>query len=147
MAAHIVNPGSPLVFLVQRAATHVAEGATLGEVATTMARERVSAVLVGRGATAIVTERDLSRGLAAGFGPGDPVDELVTRHLIVVPASTSIVDGAALMLNEEIRHLVLDTGGGTNAVVSLREVMAALLQAVEPRIWLSSLRLAILETP
>jgi hypothetical protein len=35
----------------------------------------------------------------------------------------------------------------TDAMVSLREVMAALLQAVEPHIWLMSLHMTILESP
>jgi signal-transduction protein with cAMP-binding, CBS, and nucleotidyltransferase domain len=147
MATHIVNPGSLLVFLVQRAAIHLRDGATLGDVAAAFAREGVTAVLVGPGANSIITERDLASGLAAGLGPDDAIDVLVTRHVVVVGSTTSVVDGAAMMLNQEIRHLVIDTGGNTFAMVTLREVMAALLQAVEPRIWLSSLRLAILDAP
>jgi hypothetical protein len=57
----------------------------------------------------------------------------------------SVVDGCATMLNEDVRHLVVETDHGP-AVLSLRDVAAVLLQASDPHIWLSSLRIKI-ETP
>jgi hypothetical protein len=48
----------------------------------------------------------------------------VASHPICVPANTSVVDAAALVLNQEIRHLVIDGCADGPAVVSLRAVMA-----------------------
>ena len=50
------------------------------------------------------------------------------------------------MLNEQVRHLVVELDGGTLAVVSIRDLLAVLLQAVDSRLWLRSLCVAI-ETP
>lgn len=147
MSMRIVNPISPLAMLAQRPAVHVGLGATLGEAALVMESHSVTAVLVGDGIQGILTEGDLTRGLAAGLGADDPVAPLVSRTVLFARPGTSVVEGASLMLNEEIRHLVVDAGEGVFAVVSLREVMAALLQAVEPHLWLTSLRLAIVPAP
>ena len=51
------------------------------------------------------------------------------------------------MLNQEIRHLVIDGCADGPAVVSLRAVMAVLLQAVTPHIWLDRLRVAVSARP
>ena len=56
-----------------------------------------------------------------------------------------IVDAAALMLNEEVRHLVVDFPGGNVGVISLRDIAAVLLQTASPHIWLSMLRVAVEE--
>lgn len=59
--------------------------------------------------------------------------------------ATSVVDACAVMLNEEVRHLLVDVDGALG-VLSLRDVAAVLLQTAEPHIWLASLRVAI-DTP
>jgi hypothetical protein len=66
----------------------------------------------------------------------------VASHPISVSANTSVVDAAALgvvdaaalMLKQEIRHLAIDGCGEGPAVVSLWDVMPVLLQAVTPRL-------------
>jgi CBS domain-containing protein len=60
----------------------------------------------------------------------------------VVPGDCSVMDAGAVMLNEEVRHLIVELGDGVG-IVSLREVMAVLLCAVNPKIWLARLRVAV----
>jgi hypothetical protein len=60
-----------------------------------------------------------------------------------VGALMPLVDGAALMLNDEIRHLIIEFPDGHEGVVSLRDIVAVLLQTASPELWLTSLRLAI----
>jgi signal-transduction protein with cAMP-binding, CBS, and nucleotidyltransferase domain len=110
-----------------------------------MRNANVSSVLVGP-ERHIATERDLTRALAAGLRPEEPIGT-VASHPICVPANTSVVDAAALMLNQEIRHLVIEGCAEGLAVVSLRDVMAVLLQAVTPHIWLERLRVAVSAPP
>jgi hypothetical protein len=50
------------------------------------------------------------------------------------------------MLNQEVRNLVVDCPGGIEAVVSLRTVMAVLLQMASPDLWLTRLRVALRTT-
>jgi CBS domain-containing protein len=119
----------------------VPAGISLEEAALTMRKANVSSLLVGH-ERHIATERDLTRALAAGLRPEEPIGT-VASHPISVSANTSVIDAAALMLNQEIRHLVIDGGANGPAVVSLRAVMAVLLQAVTPNIWLEPLRVAV----
>ena len=70
---------------------------------------------------------------------------VASRDPLRVSASSPLVDAAALMLTEEIRHLVIEFPDGRDGVVSLRDIVAVLLQTANPQ-WVTSLRLAI-ETP
>jgi CBS domain-containing protein len=137
----VVHGQSPLSALVSRTSVTVAVDCTLADAVATMEAAGVSALLVGAHA-AIITERDIARAL----GHGVPVDEVVGRvatpYPLVVSGSMSVVDGCATMLNEHVRHLVVETDHGP-AVLSLRDLAAALLQASDPHIWLSSLRVKI----
>jgi signal-transduction protein with cAMP-binding, CBS, and nucleotidyltransferase domain len=123
-------------------AVRVRATTTLSEAAQVMLEENVSSLVVDPRGERFLTERDLSRALAGGFGPDDPVD-VVSTDSVRVPAGTSVVDAAAIMLNNHVRHLVIDGWEDGVAVVSLRAVMAVLLQAVTPELWLEPLRLAI----
>jgi signal-transduction protein with cAMP-binding, CBS, and nucleotidyltransferase domain len=102
----------------------------------------VSSVLVGTNG-AIATERDLTRALAAGLSSETPILAVSSRHPVRVLADLPLVDGAALMLNEEIRHLVIGFPDGSEGVVSLRDIVAVLLQTASPELWLSSLRVSV----
>jgi CBS domain-containing protein len=102
----------------------------------------VSSVLVGAHGS-IATERDLARGLAAGLSTETPVLTVASRHPVRVAADLPLVDAAALMLNEEIRHLIIEFRDGSEGVISLRDIVAVLLQTASPELWLSSLRLSV----
>ena len=93
-----------------------------------------------------MTERDLARALGAGHSPEEPVGVVTTRHPVAVSGDDTVVTAAARMLNEEVRHLVVELPGGAVGVVSMRDVLAVLLGAAEPHIWLASLRIEI-ESP
>ena len=92
---------------------------------------------------AIATERDLTRAVAAGLSSDEPIMVVASRDPLRVGASSPLVDAAALMLTEEIRHLVIEFPDGREGVVSLRDIVAVLLQTANPQLWVTSLRLAI----
>jgi CBS domain-containing protein len=146
MEATILGPTSAIGNLVSRAPVRVPVSATLQEAACVMREANVASALVGEGA-AIATERDLTTALADGLSPGDPITAVMTVNPVRTSASTTVLDAAALMLNQEIRHLVIDRSDGSAWVVSLREVMAVLLQSAAPHLWLTSLRLAVESHP
>jgi CBS domain-containing protein len=58
-------------------------------------------------------------------------------------ASATVVDAAAEMLRHEIRHLVVKVGGAVLGIVSLLEVIAVLLQPLDPTVWVATLRAAL----
>jgi len=114
--------------------------APVAEVGREMVRLDVSALLVdGLG---LVTERDVLRALTDGVDPDSPVAAITRWEPLVVDPCTTVVDAAATMLNQRLRHLVVDLAAA-RAVVSLRDVTAVLLQTANPQLWLTSLRVAV----
>ena len=102
--------------------------------------------LLLEGRAGIVTERDLARAHGAGCAATDPVVAIASRHPVTVPGTTTVIAAAGLMLNEQVRHLLVELDTGAVGVVSIRDLLAVLLQAADPQLWLTSLRVAI-ETP
>ena len=141
----VVDPRSPVSKLATREAVAVPESCALAEAVEVMRGADVSALVVGDGA-GIVTERDLARALGAGRALTDAVDMIATRNPLTVSGDMTVIAAAGLMLNEHVRHLLVQLDGGTVGVVSIRDVLAVLLQAVDPHVWLTSLRVAM-ESP
>lgn len=115
---------SPVSALINRAPVCVDGSTTLGEAVDRMADAGVSCALVD-GATAIVTERDLTRALGAGLGRGEPVSAVATSEPTVVACDVTVEETADVMLTRQLRHLVVDVHGQP-AVVSIRDVLAAM---------------------
>lgn len=130
----IVGPHSPVGGLAQRPVCIGADW-TLQAVADAMREADVSAVLVGRD-QAIVTERDLTRALTAGLGSQDQVAAICVTDLIYVDEETPVVQAATEMLRHEIRHLILrNWRGEVTGVVSWRDVLGVLVDAMDPGVW------------
>ena len=142
MLTSVVDLRSPISALV-REATHVSSNATLTSAARAMREANVSAVLVGPGRDAILTERDMALALAAEFPAEGPVSDIATPNPLIVLSTIDTLDAVTLMLNHQVRHLVVESPGGTIGIVSLRELMAVLLQAAKPEIWLSNMRVEV----
>jgi CBS domain-containing protein len=140
MALNVVHIQSPVSALVNQVALSVSPDDSLASAARAMQAQNVSALLVGPGVSAIVTERDVTRAMAVGCSPMAPVAESATPFPVTVEGGTDILEVAALMLNQEIRHAVVELEDGSVGIVSLRTIMAVLLQAAQPQVWLSALR-------
>lgn len=141
MTLALVGPKAEVGQLVLGPAVVVPTDSTIRDAARTMARAGVSSVLV-EGVEAIVTERDLAEAVADGLDVYGPVTSIAADRPVTIDAHTSVVDAAATMLNRGVRHLVVREGDQVG-VVSLRSIMAVLLQALEPSVWLSGLRFSL----
>jgi CBS domain-containing protein len=131
----VVGPHSPVAGLAQPP-VRVGADWTLHAAADAMREANVSAVLVGSD-QAIVTERDLSRALSIGLGPQDRVGAICVTDLIHVDEDTLVVEAAAQMFRHEIRHLLLrNWRSEVIGVVSLRDVLGVLLDAMDPAVWI-----------
>jgi signal-transduction protein with cAMP-binding, CBS, and nucleotidyltransferase domain len=142
MTLHVLDARSDVGRLVSREPVRVGDDATVADAAAVMRHANVSSVLVGAHG-AIATERDLTRALAAGLPADELISTVASRHPVRVASNVAVVDAAALMLNDEIRHLIVDFPDGREGVVSLRDALAVLLQSARPELWLTSLRLAV----
>jgi signal-transduction protein with cAMP-binding, CBS, and nucleotidyltransferase domain len=100
-----------------------------------MGQANVSAVLVAPDQT-LVTERDLTRALHAGLGSEDQVAAIGATDLIHLDEDTTVIQAAIDMLHHEIRHLLLrNWRGQITGVVSLRDVLGVLVDAMDPAVW------------
>ena len=75
--------------------------------------------------------------------PETKVAEIATPLPIAITEETEIIDAAALMLNQEVRHLTVELPTGSSGIVPLRGILAVLLQAAQPELWLSTLRVKV----
>jgi CBS domain-containing protein len=80
----------------------------------------------------ILTERDLTRALAEDCEPGTPVATLASPHPVTIPPDATAMDAATLMLRDGIRHLVVAQGDHAVGIVSIRDLLAVLVQTVTP---------------
>ena len=102
---------------------------TLRTVATVLDRYEVGAAIVRHGDDpGLVSERDIVAALAAG---GDP-DELwgvdvMSPELIDVAPDTTIGEAARRMLDAGVRHLAIADGDDIVGVVSMRDLLAVLV--------------------
>jgi len=80
----------------------------------------------------IVTERDLTRALADGLESDTPVTAVASARPLTVTADSTVTDAATRMLRDGVRHLVVTRGDRAVGVISIRDVLGALLQTVTP---------------
>jgi CBS domain-containing protein len=141
-----VGPGSPVALIAHGKLVRVDADCSIGEAAQIMRTANISSALVAGPldqSPGIVTERDLARALAAGLGPGDGLSTVAVLHPVAVSSGMSIVDAAAKMLRDDIRHLLVEDDGILVGILSIRDVMAALLHSLSPEAWVETLRDAV----
>jgi CBS domain-containing protein len=125
-----VSPGSDTVaLLVGAPVAKVRVDATLHEVATAMVGACVGALVVGerRGApTGIVSERDLVRALAEGRDPdATRAGDIASTDLVWCAANATIAEVATEMMDEYVRHVLVEDRGRLVGIVSARDVLGA----------------------
>jgi CBS domain-containing protein len=109
--------------------------ATLGEAAAAMAERGVGAVVVlaGNAISAILTERDVMKAVAAGRDGSAPVSEWMTRHPDTIEPGDTTDHAASLMIHGGFRHLPVVEGGKVIGIVSIRDLMKVALDDRSPR--------------
>ncbi len=122
IAAILKSKGSSVV--------SVNPSATLGEVATVLARQSVGLVVVlgAEGALeGVVSERDVIRRLATD-GPwalNMSVEQAMTRNVITITPRASVDEAMAIMTAGNFRHLPVVDKGDLVGLISIRDVVRA----------------------
>ena len=113
----------------------VSEDATLGDAARAMAERGVGAVVVldGESISAILTERDVMKAVAAGKDGSAPVTEWMTRHPDTIEPSDTTDHAASLMIHGGFRHLPVVEDRKVVGIVSIRDLMRLALDDRSPR--------------
>jgi CBS domain-containing protein len=115
----------------------VAPQSTLREAARRMSERNVGAALLVDPAIGsypgIITERDLLNAIAAGHDPDvQRVADSATSDIVTVSADVSLEQAAEKMTKGGFRHLVVVTNGDAIGIVSMRDLMSALLESPSP---------------
>jgi CBS domain-containing protein len=112
----------------------IAPEATLGMAARVMRVNDVSALVVGHASdpVALVTERDLATAMADERPLDDQVATVASAAPLTVSPDDMIIDAVNLMLREHVRHLIVTRDHRLVGVVSMRDLLAALVAPDPP---------------
>ena len=86
-------------------------------------------VLNGEELVGVVSERDIARGVVLHHRTG--VRELMTTHVHTVAPETQVPECITLMHSCHIRHLPVVSSGSVLGVLSVRDLMGALIERHE----------------
>ena len=107
---------------------------TIVAAASAMAERGVAAVLVSEGTETygIVTDHDIvDRVVAEGLSPADTLlIHVMTPDPIAVGIDDTALDALLVMRDQETRHLLVKDGSQVTGVVSVRDLMRALVGAL-----------------
>jgi len=120
VAIILKNKGSDVV--------SVRPGTSVADIARLLAEHRIGAVPVvdaKGGLEGIVSERDLVRAIArSGQSVLErPVEDVMTRKVLVCKPADAIYDIMALMTENRIRHLPVVVSGKLEGVISIGDVV------------------------
>lgn len=114
----------------------IASSATVGDVVAALAERGVGALVVsddGRAVDGIVSERDVTRGLAErGSALLDhDVATIMTREVITCDMSTTVDELSSLMTEGRMRHVPVVVDGALCGIVSIGDVVKAYIRDLE----------------
>jgi signal-transduction protein with cAMP-binding, CBS, and nucleotidyltransferase domain len=113
--------------LVKRTPVTISSGATIKQAAEVFTREKIGLLVVASSvspvkAEAVISERDVVRAVAVGSPLTKTLDSIATKKLISVKRSDRPSKAVKLMLENGIRHLVVENDDGTLfGVLSIRD--------------------------
>jgi CBS domain-containing protein len=103
---------------------------SLREATQLMAKHRVGSAVVqdAEQLVGILTERDVLIAVASGTEPDAvTVQDIMTADVVTVGPNWDLIEAAGEMARRRIRHLVVYEGGQLIGVLSVRDVLPALL--------------------
>lgn len=113
--------------LIKRAPVTIPSSATIRQAAEVFAREKIGLLVVASSvspvkAEAVISERDVVRAVAKGTQLSAQLDTVATKKLVSVKRSDRPSKAIRLMMENGIRHLVVENDDGTLfGVLSIRD--------------------------
>jgi len=123
--------------VVSRTVLRVGLQDSLAEAARQMTARKVgSAIVMTDEGPGIITERDILRAVATSGDLGKArVEEYMTHNAITAFEDWDLREAAQKMADGGFRHLiVLDSGGQVQGILSIRDVLKALLREANPAV-------------
>jgi CBS domain-containing protein len=97
-------------------------------VADELAGDQIGVVVLGStgDVEGVISERDVVRGVADARDPADtPARELASKQVVWCDASATVREVADLMMEEYVRHVLLEEDGRLVGIVSARDLLGA----------------------
>ena len=110
----------------------VAPDSTLQDAAETLVADDVGLLVVGTAdqVQGVVSERDLVRAVALGRDPETTlVSDVASTRLVWCDATATVADVGELMMEEYVRHVLVEDAGRLAGVVSARDLLGAYVAA------------------
>ncbi|MDV3278585.1 MAG: CBS domain-containing protein [Nitrososphaerales archaeon] len=113
--------------LIKRKPVTISNNATIKQAAEVFTREKIGLLVVASSispvkALAVVSERDVVRAVAAGTPLGNPLQSIATAKLVSVKRGDRPSKAIKLMMENGIRHLIVENDDGTLfGVISIRD--------------------------
>ena len=113
--------------LIKRAPVTIPSSATIRQAAEVFAREKIGLLVVASSvspvkAEAVISERDVVRAVAKGTQLNAQLDTVATKKIVSVKRSDRPSKAVRLMMENGIRHLVVENDDGTLfGVLSIRD--------------------------
>jgi CBS domain-containing protein len=126
-----IRATDPIGSIVSTPVATVRPTATLRDAARLLAADRVGLLVVidHRGVRGVLSERDLVTAVADGEDVElERVADYLVDDLVTVDEAVSIDAAARTMSEAELRHLTVSRDGEVIGVVSIRDVVIALLE-------------------
>jgi signal-transduction protein with cAMP-binding, CBS, and nucleotidyltransferase domain len=113
--------------LIRRPPVTISGNATIRQAAEVFAREKIGLLVVATStsparALAVISERDVVRAVAAGTSLAAKLETVATKRLVSVKRSDMPSKAVRLMMDNGIRHLVVENDDGSLfGVLSIRD--------------------------
>jgi CBS domain-containing protein len=123
--------------LVGGTATVIGPEATIDDAAEALIHDGVGslAVVEGRRLVGIITERDIVRAVAEGADPEvEPVADWMSDAPDTFSPDVEVEEAAAWLLEMGYRHMPVMDGGELLGIVSIRDILWAIISGSEPGI-------------
>ena len=113
--------------LIHRSPVTISSSATIKQAAEVFVREGIGLLVIASSlnpvrAEAVLSERDVVRAVAAGMAAGTSLGAISTKKLVRIKRSEPLSRAVWLMMQNHIRHLVVENDDGTLfGVLSIRD--------------------------
>lgn len=136
--------------IITRPLLTISSGSTLLDAAKMMVENNLGLLVIRDSANktevaGVISERDIIRSIASGTTLQAPVDEVGTKVVVSIKASSEVAEAAKAMNKNKIRHVVvMDEHDRPIGVVSMRDLvgeratLTAILQSNEKEVFVGA---------
>ena len=102
--------------------------ATLRAVAESLTNDQIGVVVIGStvGVAGVISERDVVRAVAESRDPAaTPARDVASTKIVWCDQSATVREAAELMMEQYVRHVLLEENGRLVGIVSARDLLGA----------------------